>query len=170
MTKSSNGIKRLGAVILALALMCAMAVHAGAATTSTSYNVTVYKSGTATMESMAGGAVNGPAEVIYDSGTGLYTVTIPLKPATVRKLGMNFKGYIKEVTVAGAVSSRVTQYPYSAGNAEMEFVMETLPDNMRFRATYDVAIYWPWGAYFCDHSDFPGTPAVISSDIVLTAR
>ncbi len=163
-TKNNSIFKKLGALVMAMCLTCALAVSASAAGEGT-YSVTVQKTD-GSAESMASAAIVGTATV--SAVTEGYKVTIPLEPATITKMGIDFTGYIIDFSVNGASDCSVTTAPYTQGSAEMSFVVDSLPADMTFAVTYDVAIYWPNGSYFCNHSDFPGTPDLISSNIILS--
>ena len=108
--KSSRIFKRLSALVMAMALTCALGVAANAAepeSTSTSYTVTITQAdGTA---SMANDIVAGAATVT-PSGDGVQ-ISIPIKPIT-NYSPMSFlpaaDGYLRTLTVTGATSATVT--------------------------------------------------------------
>lgn len=133
---------------------------------ATDYNVEILKD-QSSEASMANESINGPATV-EQLANGNYKITIPLKPAIIEKMWIKFKGYVIDFDVENAISTYVSPAPYTTPDAEMSFEVAQLPSDMKFDITYDVAIYWPSGNFFTNHSNFPGTPDVLAADLILT--
>ena len=106
-TKKHSMLKRLGALAMALCMICAMAVSASAATSSDvagNYTVEFLKNGKNEV-SMSDQAVGNRTAVVTVDEAGVATVTIELKPIA-GYLGAD--GWVEKVEVPGALEASVT--------------------------------------------------------------
>ena len=138
MTRSKSISKRLGAMIMACAMMFAMAISANAADTANetteTYQVTIYKKN-GTSISMANGIVAGNATATT-AADGKVRVNIPIKPIyNYTAMGMfTADGYLKSVVLSGAtgiVTPNTTTYP----SASLTITANSMPSNLRFAVT-----------------------------------
>lgn len=136
-TKNNSIFKKLGALVMAMCLTCALAVSAGAAGTtdvSGEYTVAFLKAGTATA-SMAQATVNGNATIIQNDDSSV-TIVIPVKPIEDYK-PMGFlwaaDGFIQGLTVSGGTAALQNfvgdQLRYDS--ADLVITIPSMPDNGR---------------------------------------
>ncbi|MCD8191982.1 MAG: hypothetical protein LUD55_04200 [Oscillospiraceae bacterium] len=103
MTARRN-LKRVGALVLALAMCFALGATVLADTAVGTYSVTIYQDGTTT-KSMADGCM-GDATVTLSGTT--YTVSIPLTSITMDYGGSTYSGTIFEIQIEQAIECDVT--------------------------------------------------------------
>lgn len=135
--KTHGFAKKLGALVMAMAMICALAVNAMAAGAGT-YAVTVKKNNSDTA-SMAQDAINGSAEITVDSD-GDYLVTIPVKSFEYEFLFTTYNGCIKSFTVENGSNCTVSESG-EYDTATMSFTMETLPSDMKFDIGLSIELY-----------------------------
>lgn len=138
----SNGLfKKMGALVMALGLTCALAATASAATVvdenTTTYSVTIYKAGKDTT-SMANDIVAGDA-VVTTVEEGVQ-VDIPIKPIEdYRAMGIMpaADGYLQSVEVPEAVSAEVIKNSDSDMYTEgtLRIVLSEMPSDGRIEVT-----------------------------------
>ena len=134
-TKNHSIFKKLGALVMAMCLTCAMAVSASAAETadvSGEYRVAFLKEGTTTA-SMAQDAVNGNATV-SENADGSVTILIPIKPIEDYK-PMGFlwaaDGFIQGLTVSGgtAVLQNIVGDQVRYDSANLVITLSSMPSD-----------------------------------------
>lgn len=132
-TKSNGILKRLGALVMALGLTCALAVSANAATvvdeTTTTYSVTINKAGENEL-SMANDIVAGDAvATVVDEGV---QIDIPIKPIYGYK-AMVFlpeaDGYLQSVEAPSAIRAEVIKDAVRYETATLRIVLAEMPSD-----------------------------------------
>lgn len=134
-TKNNSIFKKLGALVMAMCLTCALAVSASATETadvSGEYRVAFLKEGTTTA-SMAQDAVNGNATV-SENADGSVTILIPIKPIEDYK-PMGFlwaaDGFIQGLTVSGgtAVLQNIVGDQVRYDSANLVITLSSMPSD-----------------------------------------
>lgn len=148
--------RRLGAMVMVLAMMLSMAAMAGAvnADGTGSYSVVVYKEGTTTA-SMASDAFGDTATITKSGDT--YTVSIPIQVITQIYGDSVYTGTISDLTVAGNSAD------VSYDNGVATFNLSSVSNTMELAATMTVTVTPISGEGGYVHDD-------VAATIVLTAK